>query len=221
MDTLIVSPESGLKSFENYNIVYTCENTHILTYERFHADMQVCVIDDAVIVPPCFYNYYKTKLKNKNVLKGLLNPFGHYPNSAAYNVAVVKNYAICNEDVADKAILERLKSLGKQIINVKQGYSKCSVCITGGGIITSDKGIYKAAEGKIPSLLISPGNISLPGCKYGFIGGASGFDGRLIFAGDITGHPDFLRIENFLREIETEYICLPGGLCDYGTLIFL
>lgn len=220
-DTLIISPESGLKSFEKYRIVYTEENKHILSYERFHADMQVCSFDNNVIVPPCFYDYYKKNLKNKNILKGATLPFGHYPKSAAYNVAVTDKYAICCQSIADSVILEKIQASGREIIDVKQGYSKCSVCSFGSGIITADRGIYKAIGSKMPALLIEPGYVGLRDCEYGFIGGASGFDGRLIFAGDIAEHPDFAKIDGFLKNLKIEYLCLPGKLYDYGTLIFL
>lgn len=220
-DTLVISPESGLKSFENYRIVYTAENKHILSYERFHADMQLCSIDNNVIVPPCFYDYYKKSLKNKNVLKGTSLPYGHYPKSAAYNVAVTDKFAICNKSISDRTVLDKLNDSGREIIDVKQGYAKCSVCSFGSGIITADRGIYKAVCGKMPALLINPGFVSLPGCEYGFLGGASGFDGRLIFSGNIAAHPDFARIDAFLKAEKIEYICMPGQLRDYGTLIFL
>ena len=220
-DTLIISPESGLKSFENYHIVYTKENKHILQYERFHADMQVCAFDNNVIVPPCFYDYYQKKLKGKNVIKGTTIPYGAYPNSVAYNVAVTDKYAICRQNITDTVIVDKILASGREIINVKQGYSKCSVCSFGIGIITADKGIYKAISNKLPTLLIKPGFVGLSGCEYGFIGGASGFDGRLVFSGNIAEHPDFTKIDDFLENMKIKYICMPGKLYDYGTLIFL
>lgn len=221
MKTLIVSPESGIKNFENYNIVYTCENPYILSYESFHADMQVCVCDNDIIVPPYFYDYYKKNIKDKNVLRGNSDPFGHYPCSAAYNVAVTDNFAVCNTAVADKKIIECIELSGREIIEVKQGYSKCSVCIAGDAVITSDMGIYRKVCGKMPVLLITGGYVNLPGCEYGFIGGASGFNGKLIFSGDISKHPDFRLIDEFLRTLKIEYTCFSGELTDYGTLIFL
>lgn len=222
MDTLIISPESGLEKFENFNIVYTRTNPHILSYESFHGDMQLCVCGDGIIVPPYFYDYYKKNLKGKKIICGSSDPFGPYPQSAAYNVAVTDNFAICNLAAADSVILDWVKQCGKELINVKQGYSKCSLCIAGDGVITADRGIYKAVYDKMPALLITAGFVKLPGCEYGFLGGASGFvDGRLIFAGDITTHPDFLKIEKFLEELNIPYTCLAGELTDYGSLIFV
>ncbi len=221
MDTLIISPMAKIKN-DNLKIVHTKENPYIPEYEKFHADLQVCVIGSEIIVPPMFYNYYKKMLKGKNVICGEINPDGHYPKCCAYNVAVTKKYAVCNEKITDRIILQRVKKLGLEIINVKQGYAKCSMCIAKDAVITSDMGIYKAIHQKINTLLISSGQIFLPGYEYGFIGGASGFDGEsLNFTGDITKHPDFLRIDKFLKDNNIIYTYTQGNLFDCGSAFYI
>ena len=221
MDTLIISPESEITEFKCYNVVHTIKNSFVLPYEKYHADMQMTVVGDKIIVPPMFFEYYKARLPHKNIVCGILNPDGHYPVNIAYNTAVTEKFAICNEKYTDRVILQSVIDAGLEIIDVKQGYAKCSVCVAGNGIITADKGIYKKISGKMDALLISPGFVNLPGCEYGFLGGASGFDGYLYFMGDIKAHPDFYRIDMFLKKIGVIYECLPGELTDFGTAVFI
>jgi dihydroorotate dehydrogenase len=72
-----------------------------------------------------------------------------YPGNIAYNAARVGNYAIHNFRYTDPLLKDMLEKTGVEFINVKQGYSKCSICIVDQNrIITSDKGIEKAAEKK-------------------------------------------------------------------------
>lgn len=220
-DTLVISPEAGIKELGSLRVVYTAENSFVMPYERFHADMQLVKIGDEIITAPMFYEYYSKLLPGKKIICGEKNPDGHYPACAAYNAAVTEKYAICNEKYTDRIILQRVRKAGLEIINVKQGYAKCSLCLFPGGAITSDKGIYKKISSVIDTLLIAPGSISLPGAEYGFIGGASGFGDRLYFTGSIEKHPAFHEIKSFLEYKNTEFVSLPGELTDYGTALFL
>ena len=220
-DILIISPESGIRDFPGYHVVYTAENRYVMEYERFHADMQLVKIGSEIITAPMFYDYYKKMLPGKKIVCGSINPDGHYPKSVAYNTAVTEKFAICNEKYTDRVILQRVKENGLEIINVKQGYSKCSLCVFPGGAITSDRGIYKKISPKVDTLLIGTGGVLLPGADYGFLGGASGFGDRLYFTGNIENHPDFKDINAFLEEKNIKYSYFPGELTDYGTALFV
>lgn len=111
------------------------------------------------------------------------------------------------------------------ILNVGQGYSKCSCAILAdGAIITADRGIATVTrQNGIDTLLISEGHVELPGYSYGFIGGASGLCGsRLYFCGDLEKHPDHMAIEAFSKMHSTQCISLSDGmLYDVGSLIFI
>lgn len=95
---------------------------------------------------------------------------------------------------------------------MKQGYSKCSICVLSeNAIITSDNVIHKRAVANgIDSLLISQGFIDLPGFDYGFIGGASFkiSKNKIAFTGHLDKHPDKERIFSFLslHNIKPVYI---------------
>ncbi len=221
MDTLIISPMADVTRFHEFNVVHTVANPYVLPYEQYHADMQIVKIGNTLVTAPMFYEYYKKLLPGKNLVKGWTNPDGHYPKCSAYNTAITENFAICNEGITDRVILQSVKEQGLEIINVRQGYAKCSLCVFPGGVITSDEGIYKKIHQKIDTLLIRPGFISLPGCEYGFIGGASGYFGKLYFLGDITLHPDYQEIKHFLQKKKIEFEYGSSPLTDFGTAVFV
>ena len=52
-----------------------------------------------------------------------------YPECVKLNIAVVGNFAVMNMKHADKAVINYFESQNFEIINVKQGYAKCSTAI--------------------------------------------------------------------------------------------
>jgi len=108
---------------------------------------------------------------------------------------------------------------------VSQGYAKCSIIpVDKRAIITSDSKIRdiwinRGREG----LLVKPGYVKLPGCKTGFIGGASGVNDRVVFfVGNLKHHPDGDKIRDFIRRRGKGVIELyDGSLYDVGTVMIL
>jgi len=163
---------------------------------------------------------------NINTIKAGSFPTGKYPSSAILNAAKVGNYLIHNTEYTDTVILTFSQQQNFSIINVNQGYSRCSIVpISSNALITPDKGIAnKSIARGIKVLLIRPEHVILNGQKYGFIGGASGtfIDGTTVFLGDITKHPDFPEIDAFFKKLKQSYIYLKGlPLIDAGSLIFV
>ena len=173
-----------------------CSNTYDAI--KYHPDISVCKLDNNnIIVAPNVYDYYKEVLDKYhfNVIKGNSTIKLKYPNNVQYNVCIFGKYAIHNFNYTDEYILDYLNRNNFTKINVKQGYSKCSICIVDdNSIITSDVGIYNAVKKyDIDCLLIEKGYIDLFELDYGFIGGCSGLISTdvLAFFGDITKHPDY------------------------------
>ena len=147
---------------------------------------------------------------------------GKYPANIALNAACVGRYIICAEKHTEGLIAAN--SRFRTLLNVKQGYAKCSVCIVDeNSIITSDVSIYNiCVKNAIDALLIRPGHIDLQGYDYGFIGGCSGLIGvkLLAFTGDIKQHPDYENIKKFCDDRVVEIISLSQKkLYDYGSLL--
>ena len=51
----------------------------------------------------------------------------NYPNDIALNAVMIGKNIICNKKYTDKYIIEYATNNNLNIIDVKQGYSKCSV----------------------------------------------------------------------------------------------
>ena len=146
-----------------------------------------------------------------------------YPNDIGLNAAAFGNNLICNVKYTNTQIIEYAGEQGKNIIDVRQGYAKCSVCVVDeSAIITSDNSIYKkAGQYKIEALLIDKGHINLEGYDYGFIGGCSGLidKNKLAFTGNIELHPDYCNIKKFCEGRGVDIISLSyKKLYDYGSL---
>jgi len=192
---------------------------------NYHPDMLCCKLTKNKWV---FYEeIYRI---NKNIIDKLNldiitveNPIScEYPEEIGLNAAVFGGYIICNAKHTNEEILKN----ANKIIDVKQGYAKCSVCVAGErALITSDISIYNAAiKNNIDVLLIKQGNIDLNGYNYGFIGGCSGLidKNKLAFTGNIALHPDYKAIKKFCESRGTEVVSLSNEkLYDYGGMFVI
>ena len=146
-----------------------------------------------------------------------------YPSDVLFNAAPVGDRLICKKSAASSLILELYPC--EKIIDVKQGYAKCSVCTVGdNAIITADQSIAKAARGnKIDVLKIEASHTALDGYDCGFIGGASGDDGENIyFCGNLDLHPEGEKIKEFCKKHGREAVSLSDEpFYDFGTLMFI
>ncbi|MBE6877573.1 MAG: hypothetical protein E7488_00150 [Ruminococcaceae bacterium] len=133
-----------------------------------------------------------------------------YRTECKLNMIITDKSIICNpETCADLSLEDKTKN----IINVKQGYTKCATVVMGNeNFITEDNGIFNALQNAGKNcLLIEKGYVNLDGYSYGFIGGASVFlseKNTLLFFGDISAHPDFYKIKKFCEDagVDTEWI---------------
>ena len=191
-----------------------------------HADIQIHYLGNNrfVCAPEAFEHYKKRLPCGFELIGGSEKLSAKYPYDIAYNAAVLRNYVICNSAYTATEILSEYKSMSKEILNVRQGYSKCSICVVNGSaIITSDKGIAAQASAHgIDVLEIKPQHIKLRNLDYGFIGGATGLIKENVLAvnGDINTHPDGNRIKQFCKEHGVELFTLKDGILeDIGTII--
>lgn len=157
-----------------------------------HPDMFMCKMGagDGAEIFSSFYHYD-------------LYPGDVYPDDIALNAACTGRYFIHNLKHTVPQLLSRAEQLGMILVNVRQGYAKCStVIVDEDSVITYDRGIAKACEAAgLDVLTVSPGHVLLPGYDTGFIGGASGRMGStIVFNGDLTAHPDFSSIVSFIEE---------------------
>ncbi len=146
-----------------------------------------------------------------------------YPQIAAYNAVITKDFLIHKLNISDESI-ENL-CFNKTKISVNQGFTRCSlIALPNNHYITSDKGI-EAVLRKMQSevLYVAPFDIMLPSQKHGFIGGCLGYyDGILWIIGSLNAFKDGEKIREFLKKINLPFIELYNGpLWDGGSLFFL
>ena len=146
---------------------------------------------------------------------------GKYPADIALNFTILDNRFIGKTDCGDEKLLKSVIDFDK--INVKQGYCKCScLVVNDNAVITDDESIFKTlTDIGIDCLLVSKGDVLLPGHEYGFIGGASGkiSANEVLFFGDITKHRDYKKIADFVVKYGCKIISLNFPLTDFGGFI--
>lgn len=209
----------GIDVIPSKNLVQLREN------ERYHADMQLFIIRNKA-----FVTEGSADLKNRLTEYGydvvMCSPLSKdYPENIALNVALIGNKLFCKTSSLDEKIKEYCVAENIEIINVNQGYTKCSTLILNDkAIITADTTIYSAAiKQGIEVLKIAEGDILLDGANYGFIGGCSGvIDNTVYFFGDIRKHRDAKEIISFLKKHHMDHFCLSKSeLRDIGGFVLL
>ena len=212
-----------------FEIIKLPPSPRLQTPVASHPDMLMFMIGDRLI---CHSSYFM-------IAKDTLQRIAHrgdleielsdeifscdYPNDVLFNSALLGDRLICRKKSTSELIKARMQD--ENIINVNQGYAKCSIVTVGdNAIITADPSIAKAARTcGINVLELGSSSVRLDGYDCGFIGGASGDDGEhIVFCGDISLHPEGEKIKSFCRENRREPVSLsPLPLYDYGSLIFI
>ena len=158
-----------------------------------HADMLTGVLDGRLVVTRSYYE------KNAGMFADCDPVITDESHGREYPADILLNFID-----TEKAVIGYKKALtkliNKPVINVKQGYARCSTLICRNFAVSADKGILSALESLgYDTLLIGAGHIDLPGYDFGFIGGASFVDGGdVYFFGSLSYHPDGYKIKEFI-----------------------
>ncbi len=191
-----------------------------------HPDIQMFIHDTNIFVHPDIDKSFLKKIEDYvNIMICSSKLDKKYPGDISYNIACTGKIAIHKKAFTDKEIMDYLLRNQIEIIDTRQGYSKCSTLIVDdSSIITADNAIHLSAESAgLDSLLISEGYIDLPGYNYGFIGGASGrFIDTIYLTGSIDHHPDKERIVNFVESKKMHLkILSEEKIFDAGSIFFI
>ncbi|MEG0693455.1 MAG: hypothetical protein RR444_10295 [Oscillospiraceae bacterium] len=190
----------------------------------FHADILCHHLggDDIVVYPYSYSLTNSLKELGMNVINSTTRLSQKYPYDISLNAARIGQHLICNEKYTDNAILSG--ATYDKIIDVKQGYAKCSTMIIDeNSIITADQTIATACEKSgFDVLTIVDGGIRLDGYAYGFIGGAGVklSKSQIYFTGKLSSHSDGVKIREFIEARNIEVI--EGSfdsLIDIGSMI--
>lgn len=165
---------------------------------------------------------------------------GEYPFDVPYNVCIVGKNAIHNFKYTDNVVKFYLERHGYNLIDVEQGYSKCSTCVVDdNSCITTDIGIArKLLDAGIDTLYVSEPDIKLKtrankifvkestmsfvdSDMQGFIGGAMARLGdTVILFGDISNLVNGTKIKNFVEKKGLKFHHFEGlDIVDYGGIL--
>lgn len=179
-----------------------------------HSDIFYCKINNQIICAP------NAPIIDNSFIIGMSKVSKKYPEDVAYNVCQIGN-VIVGSKYTDKTI--------KPDIIVKQGYAKCSICVTGKkSCITTDMGIYnKLKECNTDVTYIEESNIKLLDKNshstnmQGFIGGASFvFEDKFVLFGDIEKLESKNNILEHLQRHNLQLVDFKGlDVNDYGGAI--
>lgn len=194
-----------------------------------HVDIQLNILNKTtkeVIIHKNMDENFKSILSNNNIsfIETTSSLSSSYPGDIIINSLILKDYFVHNLKFTDKNLLKSQSN--KILIDVKQGYTKCSCLpISEKALITNDIGISKSlTRHGFDILLLPPGDISLPGVNYGFIGGTGGMISEDILAlfGDLKYYAYGKEFKDFLFKHNVKPLYLSNGrLNDRGSLFVL
>lgn len=191
-----------------------------------HPDIQLCMVNSNTIIvhkdmPYEFIN--KLKKLGLNVIKSKNSIGNKYPYDIILNAVNSKDFFIHNIKYTDDNLYKEI--FHKCLINIKQGYTKCSTAvISSKAIITNDIGISQAAiKSGLDVLYLPKGDIELTDFDYGFIGGTCGLlDNNIIaFYGNLKYYKYGSEVLSFIKKYNLTPIYLRNEkLIDRGSIIF-
>ena len=218
-------PEKAAEKLKKYGkVVRTKSNKNILKGLDSHTDILLHPLPNGdIVVDRDNLEYYKNIFPDKNIIPSASILSKKYPKDILLNAFSFKNYLIHNLKFTDKVLLDYYKNSGYELINIKQGYAKCSCLVTDDFIITSDGGIYESLKDFIPIYKINHGEIKLQNFNYGFIGGASGvLDKKVFFTGDFSYHSSYEEILKIIKKYDYEIeILSKDPIEDFGSIYFI
>ncbi|EJP22366.1 hypothetical protein HMPREF1142_1351 [Peptostreptococcaceae bacterium AS15] len=210
---------------KNWDYIKTIENKDLYEEISGHPDIVACKIGNVTVLEMKTYNFLAEKIKDQNIVRGKATLRSKYPFDIAYNVIVTDKYLIGNLKFVDDIIIKIARSQNLELINVKQGYARCSTIVVKNDIfITSDIGIYRELiKNDIHIYYVKADDIVLSQRYSGFLGGACFyFNDELIFFGNISENHFYKRIKTILEANNINYVNLfEGKLTDYGSAIEL
>ncbi|MBS6535003.1 DUF6873 family GME fold protein [Peptoniphilus harei] len=218
-------PEESAEKLKEYGeVIRTKANKNVLKGLDTHPDILVHPLSSGdLVVYRDNIEYYKEIFKDKNVIPSSSKLSAKYPGDIHLNAFVFKNFFIHNLKHKDQVILDYYKNRGYDLVNIKQGYAKCSCLVTHDFVITSDGGIYETLKDLIPIYKIDHGGIKLKNFNYGFIGGASGvLDKKIFFTGDFSHHSSYEEILKIINKYDYEIeILSKDPIEDFGSIYFI
>lgn len=224
------TPQDEIEYLKSYGFEIIKTNKYNALYDAIdgHPDIQMTYINNTLYLHKDISKDFLYKLKEKNITyklgkKGLFLP---YPNNISFNALVSKDLFIHKLDFTDPLVLDEAKNLNLNLINVNQGYTRCSASYLGkDSYITEDKSIAKKLLNMSKNVFLKEhSNVFLKGFSYGFIGGAISRanlynENLVLITGDINEYKYGRDFKSFLSNINLPYLTIGKGLLkDRGSI---
>ena len=222
--------EAAIKKLEQMGIeiITFHDNESVGCHVRNHADLSFLDYNDGTFFIAKEMSDYSEVIENLGYGVRILNENlgDRYPSDVLLNCVVIGKHLICNVDTVSSDVLQYFREKDIDIINVNQGYTKCSVIpVSDNSLITDDESIaVRCRNAGLDVLFVSKGSVRLDGFDYGFIGGTAGKlnSSEIVFNGDICTHDDGNKIVEFLSSYGVDAVLLADGqLYDVGSIIVL
>lgn len=230
MNIIFIS-ELADKAFINYmetmgHVILVPKDKRFDSRISSHPDLIMSIVDNSLLIDEDAHKRIFTQLDALRIpyVRTSSELSELYPNDIAYNAVVTKQHLFHKLKYTQSLLLQHCINTDKNLIDIKQGYSKCStVVIDDRHLITADQGIYQAAKDFLNVLLVQPGFVALPGFDTGFLGGSSGaIANTVVFHGDLSRHPDFIRIKDFIEGAGKSLLYFSDfPLTDIGSVLVL
>ncbi|GAA0748044.1 DUF6873 family GME fold protein [Clostridium oceanicum] len=215
------------ENLKKFGLEIICCPTSNLLYDAVcgHPDMLLNIIDkNRLLLHKDTDSKFINKLKKLNfkVILSKNSLKNKYPKDIILNAVNTKKIFMHNLKFTDPTLLDLVKN--KNLINISQGYSKCSTAIVSpNAVMTSDIKIAKIlTKNKFDVLLLPPGDILLPGLDYGFIGGCCGLidEKTIAFYGNLKFYKYGNEVLQFLNKHNVKPIFLRNDkLIDRGSIL--
>jgi hypothetical protein len=218
-------PEQAKTQLKEFGELFEFETDGIVGKDiSGHPDIFMCKVNHSLIVSPQAPATLQDALKKHGISfqsgQAVINDT--YPLCAAYNAVMTERCLIHLLKATDKSIIEYAEGL--ITLDVKQGFTRCSLLPVGDGFITSDYGISrKLKENGCDTLYVDPDDIVLPGHRHGFFGGCCGLMGNMVLInGSLRQFGDGPRVADFILGKGYRYFELyQGPLFDCGSIFVL
>ena len=214
-----------------YNIVELPCSDILYPEISSHPDIFCCKINEKVIIEEKMYERINEKIYDKsNIIISKQKLEKKYPHDVIYNICQIGKNVIHNFKYTNKKTLSLIAKYNLNKINIKQGYSNCSIAVIDENsvIVSNEKIANILSENKIDVLNINWNlDIKLLNCKgtysnmTGFIGGAiSRLDDYVIVFGDLEKIDKNNIIRSYITKKGLEIIDFKGlDVIDYGGII--
>lgn len=222
------------KFFEklHYKLIEVQSSSNVYSEISSHVDIFFCKINDLIFVEKS--NFELILEKNSDLISYISSGESEigcsYPEDVKYNICQIGSNVIHNFKYTDKKILDFIEENNLNKINIKQGYSNCSIAVIDekSAIVTDPNIACELQKNGIEVLLLE----YVPDIKLldkygqyskmnGFIGGAMArIQDKIIIFGDLTKIDKNKKIEKFIKKRDLAIVDFKDlDVIDYGGII--